>query len=305
MGDHEEMSRRQFMKAAVASAAAWSAANARHANETSGTNVQEKFPTVPFGNYKISRVLVGGNPVSGNSHVSNELSKEMADYFSAANIKAMLRKCEEQGINTWQSRGDAHIRRLLREYRNEDGGIQWIAQTASEFASFQQNAKDIASMQPIGIYHHGSRTDKYWFANKIDEVKEDVKYLRDLGVMVGIGSHIPQVLEYIEEHDWDVDFYMACFYNVNKKVNGEEAFLPDDPPAMCKLIQQTSKQCIAFKILAAGRNAKTPEELRRAFEFAFANIKPIDVVDVGMFPKYKDQVSENADLVEKLLQARG
>ncbi len=304
MGACEEMSRRRFMKTAAFSAATMTVASAGRADEMIKTDAQEKLPTVAFGDHRISRLLVGGNPVSGNSHVSSKLSKEMADYFSAANIKMMLRKCEERGINTWQARGDAHICRLLREYRNEGGSIQWIAQTASEFASFEQNAKDIASMQPIGIYHHGSRTDKYWAENKMETVRGDVKRLRDLGVRVGIASHIPQVLEYIEEHDWDVDFYLACFYNVNKKVNGDEAFLPEDPPAMCKFIKQTPKQCIAFKILAAGRNAQTSEDLRRAFAFAFTNIKPIDVVDVGMFPKYKDQVSENADLVRKLLQAR-
>ena len=305
MGDSEEMSRRRFMKAAAVSAAVMTTGKTGYADEMIGTDAREKLPTVSFGNYKISRLLAGGNPVSGNSHVSNELSKEMADYFSAANIKAMLRKCEEEGVNTWQSRGDAHIRRLLREFRNEGGTIQWIAQTASEFASFEQNAKDVASMRPIGIYHHGSRTDRFWSENKIDQVREDLRRLRDLGVRVGIASHIPEVLEYVEEHDWDVDFYMACFYNVTKKVNGEEAFLPEDPPAMCKFIKETPRQCIAFKILAAGRKAKTPEDLRRAFGFAFANIKPIDVVDVGMFPKYKDQVAENANLVRKTLQFSG
>ena len=40
-----------------------------------------------------------------------------------------------------------------------------------------------------------------------------------------------------------------------------------------------------------------------AFRFAFANIKPTDPVIVGMFPKYSDQVTENASIVRKLLQA--
>ena len=35
-------------------------------------------------------------------------------------------------------------------------------------------------------------------------------------VRVDIGSHIPEVLDYVEEKGWDVDFYMACFYNLYK-----------------------------------------------------------------------------------------
>jgi len=270
---------------------------------TSSKNISRRtFLEETTGDYQISRLIVGGNPVSGHSHVSAELSKEMIDYFSAANVKKMLKRCEEEGINTWQSRGDRHIMRLLNEYRNEGGKIYWIVQTASEFASFRKNVRDIAKMRPIAIYHHGSRTDRYWMNGEIDKIKDDLKIIRDTGVRVGVASHIPEVLEYIEEKDWDVDFYMACFYNINKRVNGKEAYLPEDREVMCRFIQQTPKQCIAYKILAAGRNARTPADVRKAFQFALDHIKPIDILDVGMFPKYSDQVGENATIVRELLQ---
>ena len=296
----QNLNRREFITAAsiaVSGIAATSCLQEKQSEKKS------ELPTVQFGEHRISRLIVGGNPLSGNSHVSRELDKEMVNYFSAAKIKKMLKQCEANGINTWQSRGDKHIRRLLREYRNDGGAIQWIAQTASEFASFEKNANDIARMKPIAIYHHGSRTDKYWHDNKIDDIKDDLKVLRDLGVLVGVASHDWECLTYIEDHDWDVDFYMACFYNPTKRVAGEEAYLPEDRQAMCRFIKQTDKQCIAFKILAAGRNANTPEDLRAAFEFAFANIKDNDVVDVGMFPKYKDQVAENTAIVREILTA--
>jgi len=41
-------------------------------------------PLVPFGPHQISRLIVGGNPISGNSHVSAALDNEMRDYFTAA-----------------------------------------------------------------------------------------------------------------------------------------------------------------------------------------------------------------------------
>jgi len=229
------------------------------------------------------------------------MDKDMLHYFTADNTKKLLKQCESNGVNTWQSRGDKHIRRLLLEYRDEGGNIQWIAQTASEFGSFAGNIRSIAAMKPIGIYHHGSRTDKYWNNGEIDKIQDDLKAIRDSGVRVGVASHIPEVLEYIEEKNWDVDFYMACVYNIKRNNDGQDAFLAEDRDAMCKFIQSTPKQCIAFKILAASRNAKTPEELRKAFEFAFQHIKPIDIVDVGMFPKYSDQVKENVQIVSNIL----
>ena len=121
-----------------------------------------------------------------------------------------------------------------------------------------------------------------------------------------MGTHKPEVIEYAEEKDWDVDFYMACFYNnVSKRYESAlvdptgkrepEEFSPEDPPKMCKVIQKTDKMCLAFKILAAGRKCGSQEEVRKAFEYAFANIKPKDAVIIGMFPKYEDQITLNVE----------
>ena len=40
--------------------------------------------------------------------------------------------------------------------------------------------------------------------------------MRECGVQVGLGSHIPEVIGYAEERGWDVDFYMTCFYNLSR-----------------------------------------------------------------------------------------
>jgi len=298
MKTYKKISRRTFIgttATVVTIAMSQSVAGSQHE-----INSAPAIPIISFGEHKISRLIVGGNPVSGTSHFSKEMDQEMLHYFTAENTKKLLKQCESNGVNTWQSRGDWHIRRLLLEYRDEGGNIQWIAQTASEFSSFKGNIRSIAAMNPIGIYHHGSRTDKYWNNGEIDKIQDDLKVIRDSGVRVGIASHIPKVLEYIEERNWDVDFYMACFYNIKRNNDGKDAFLAEDRETMCRFIQSTPKQCIAFKILAASRNSKTPEELRKAFEFAFQHIKPIDIVNVGMFPKYSDQVTENVQIVSDI-----
>ena len=66
---------------------------------------------------------------------------------------------------------------------------------------------------------------------------------------------------------------------------------------MCETIRKASKTCLAFKILAAGRTCDKPEQVRDAFKFVLENIKPTDAVIVGMYPRYTDQIKENADLV--------
>ena len=69
---------------------------------------------------------------------------------------------------------------------------------------------------------------------------------------------------------------------------------------MFKVIRATTKPCLAYKVLAAGRRIGSPAEVRRCFEEAFANIKPTDALIVGMYQQFGDQVGENAALVREI-----
>ncbi len=271
-------------------------------------------PLVPFGAHRISRLIVGGNPVSGNSHWSPEMDREMADYFSAANVKKLLAACEKAGINTWQSRADRHIMRLLREYRNEGGRIQWIAQTASELSDQFRNVRDAAASGAIGIYHHGSRTDALFRAGKLDDVKDMLKAMKDAGVRAGVGTHIPEVIDEIESRGWDVDFYMTCLYNLSRpkdeaaKLAGGglkgEFFYDPDREKMLERVRRTPKQCLIFKVYGAGRKCGSYEQMKGALEQVFRYAKPTDAVVIGMFPKQKEQVLENCRLLHEVLRPK-
>jgi hypothetical protein len=277
------------------------------ASVASVVQASQALPTVPFGPHSVSRLIVGGNPVSGNSHVSPELSAEMCDYFSAANVKKMLSECERAGINTWQSRGDHHIQRLLREYRQAGGRIQWIAQTAPEYGDVKRNVAEIAALKPIGIYHHGGQTDEYWNAGKIDQANEALKAIRQTGARVGLGTHMPEVVDYVESKGWDFDFYMTCVYNISRppeeaskvaghKVEGE-LFWDADREKMLSRVSRVSKTCLIFKVYGATRQCVSAASRQAAIDLAFQYAKPQDPVVIGMFPKYHEQVRENCRLV--------
>jgi hypothetical protein len=269
------------------------------------------MPTIQLGPYAVSRLIVGGNPVSGNAHTTNEQSREMRDYFTAANVKKLLRNCEQAGINTWQSRGDRHIQRLLAEYQAEGGRMQWIAQTASELADIPRHIRDLASCKPAGIYHHGSQTDKFWAAGKIEQAREMCKVIRDAGVPVGLGTHIPDVIDYVESKAWDVDFYMTCVYNLTRtpaeqaKLAGRavsgELFWDPDRAQMLERVRRTSKPCLIFKVYGASRNCGSPQQMLESLRMVARHAKPQDAIVIGMFPKRTEQVNENCRLVMQAL----
>jgi hypothetical protein len=270
------------------------------------STVADLMPKIKLGQHSLSRLIVGGNPFSGNSHFSGDLDWEMRQFHSTARIIATLREAEKWGVCAFQSRGDAHMMRLLTDYWAQGGKLKWIVQTASEMADIPGNIRAIARTGAIAIYHHGTRTDSLWKQGRYGEIRDSLKAMRDAGVLVGLGTHIPDAVRMAEDEAWDVDFYMACLYNLSRteresalvsgKANAEEVFEHADRDAMCAAIRAVAKPVLAFKILAASRLSRSQADLDGAFRYAFANVKPGDAVVVGLFSKYSDQVAANARL---------
>ena len=259
-----------------------------------------KLPTISIASHRVTRLIIGGNPYSGISHRSAAASQAMIDYYTTHQIMADLRQAEENGINTVLARADRHIMRVLNEYWNAGGTIQWIAQTPkdTEYADLNEYLQIIARYKPIAIYHHGGTTDKLYAEGRLDALHESLKHVRDLGCAVGIGTHDPLVLKHCYADGYDVDFYVCALYNHTRH---RELYLPDDRATAFTAIQAIPTPIIAIKVLAAGRN-----EPREALQLALENIKPTDAMAVGMYTQFQpDQIRQNVITVTKLLSESG
>ena len=269
-----------------------------------------RLPTVKLGKHTITRLIVGSNPFNGYCYSLPSLSQHMKEWSTPENVCRVLKGAQENGVNTWQFSYHDRAVSDLKKYQSEGGAIQWILLGGGPMKENLDLIPQAAALRPLGIVHHGGVTDERYRNGRMDKVQEFLKRVRDSGVLVGLSTHLPQVVEHAEERNWDVDFYMTCFYQFGRtqeelrKMLGElplgYVFLEKDPERMCRVIRQTPKTCLAFKILAAGRNADSPEKLETAFRFAFANIKPQDAVIVGMYPRFKDEIREDADIVRRL-----
>ena len=259
-----------------------------------------KLPTIAIGSHRVSRLIIGGNPYSGISHHSSVKSKEMEDYYTADRIIADLREAERCGINAVLARADRHIMRVLNDYRNSGGKIQWIAQTAkgSEYADLAEHLRLIARYQPIAIYHHGGTTDQLYDSGKLDTLHDALKLIRDLGSSPGLGTHDPHILKQCYHEGYDVDFYVCALYNHSRH---REMYLDADRNAAIAAIQAVHLPVISIKVLAAGRSEPLP-----AFQFALEHIKPIDAMAVGMYTKdHLGQIYENTTLVSRIIEEGG
>jgi hypothetical protein len=298
-------SRREFLGAASA------APLAAGGPAPSQTGAPAPFPTVEFGPHRITRLVLGSNPLFGYSHFNRVFDQVMREWMTLERRVETVLRAEQMGIGTWQLHYHRDSIATLRGVREKGGKVQPFLITDFELQQDFSMIPSVAKMGFLGIAHHGGRTDTAFRDGRMASVADFCKRTRDAGVMVGVSTHNPQVIDFIESAGWDVDYYMACFYRVTRtreearaQLGGEvplgEVFLENDPARMTKVIRQTKKPCLGFKILAAGRASANRAEVERAFRFAFANIKPNDAVIVGMWPKFKGEIEENAAIVRQL-----
>jgi hypothetical protein len=59
--------------------------------------------------------------------------------------------------------------------------MHWICQTAGEQPDPYANIREIAELDPIGIFHHGSVSDRLWQDGRFAEVEDRLKAVRDTG----------------------------------------------------------------------------------------------------------------------------
>jgi hypothetical protein len=265
-----------------------------------------RIPRVRFAGADISRLVVGCNPFYGFAHFNDTLAQIMREYYTPERVCEVLHQCSRFGINAYNYVNLGRAPQDWQRFLSEGGRLHLVMQGMGDPVPLVQNLK------PLAMYHHGGWTDRAFQAGKIGEVRDWCKRVRDLGVAVGVGTHKPDVIALVEEQGWDVDFYAGCVYNISRTpqewrtlLNGElmempgEIYVQSDPPRMYGVMRQTSKPCFAFKILAAGRVGE--RDMDQAFRTAFASIKPTDGIFVGVFPRVKDEVRENAERVHRLL----
>lgn len=261
------------------------------------------LPTVPFGPHTLSRLIAGANPVNGGSHLSRFVNMQMRRYFTDEQILRFLADCENAGITAWQS-GPGNLGHYAA-HRAAGGRLGYISLVHEDATSPDQLTRSVAG-GAIAVAHHGEVTDRLFRSGELDTIVPLLSRARDLGVMVGISTHMPAVVDYVESKGWDIDFYMTCVYERHRTreelrallgkvpIPVREVYLEEDPPRMYRAMRATSLPCLAFKILAAGRLCDRPETVEAAFEQAFREIKPTDAIIVGMYPEYEDQIGLNA-----------
>ncbi len=311
----KSLDRRSFLRSSLAGSAAWAtamsleerallAADQKGPSRSSGAAVNG-LPAAKIGDVAISRVICGGNLIGGYAHSRDLLyvSSLLKHYFTDEKIIETLELCEASGVNTINA-GTSSLG-VLKKYWDERGGqIQWLAQcvpSADDLTSDVQKAIDAGA---TGAYVIGNVGDAWTRANRVDLIGKVVEFIKQNGLIAGVGGHELETVVACEEAGLPVDFYMKTHHSTDywstrrpdqtKDVIDNysvDNYWDKHPQQTADYMRKVQKPWIAYKVLAAG--AVHPSD---GFKFAFEN--GADFLCVGMFDF---QVRENVIIAKNTL----
>jgi len=343
-GPAGEKSRRAFIQrigtAAAASSLAASVSSAqqppprRRAPEPypePGPLSKQPMPTIRLGKHNIGRLCLGINGIG--THYSNPLSRTFREWNTPEQLMKVLKHCDELGINL-----RIQTQNQVNDYNKQNDGHMMFSCNSGlgrRGTDPRETLKKLVALGPIAIHYAASAADDIWRRGEFNKVRDWCKMVQDLGVLVCVNGHIPEMFMKMEDEGWGLDYYMPALYlfgrthaeweklfefnpdlaplevgqlpteDDSEYYGGEIAWVRGDPPKMLKVIKQFKTPCLAFKILASGNlMANAQPKVQQAivearFKYVFENIKSTDGVVVAMWNKYEDQYALNKEYVIK------
>jgi hypothetical protein len=310
----EQVDRRSFLKTSMAAAAGavYTAGASRGANPQSATrHPQSEAPGVngmPMGrikNLRISRLISGGNLISGWAHSRDLIYVHnlMDHYNTPEKVLETLAALEENGVNTIIADPRKKPMEVFKKHWQRGGKIQWIAEGHPTPEDMKTNIKASVEWGASAVYLQGVIGDQWLKAGHVELLGECVEYIKSLGVPGGLGAHVLDVIINSEARGFEPDFYVKTLHHTNYWStrrpdqgtdvvgNGADNFWEPTPEKTIEFMKTVKRPWIAFKTLAAGAIHPTS-----GFKYAFQG--GADFICVGMFDF---QVREDAIIAKKTL----
>jgi hypothetical protein len=265
------------------------------------------LPTGAIGKVKMSRLICGGNLITGYAHSRDLIyvSNLLKAYFTEAKIMETWALCEQHGINTMIFHpSDRVALDIYRKYRAQGGKIQYLAQLDPPKDDLATQIKLSVDAGAVGALLVGNFGDAWTRDGEVDRIGKFVDLVKAQGIIAGVGGHELRTPQTVEKAGIKPDFYMKTLHSANywsarkpdqmKEVidnYGIDNYWCLDPQGTVRFFSELERPWIAYKVLAAG--AIPP---RAGFKHAFAN--GADFCVVGMFDF---QVAENVAIANQVL----
>jgi len=269
------------------------------------------MPMGKIGNVEISRLICGGNLISGYAHSRDLIyvSPLLKHYFSDEKILETWARCEEHGVNTMiLYPADRRAAALYERYRAEGGRIQYLAQVNPDKNDLLTPVRQAKDAGATGVFLLGNLGDAWTREGDVKHIGKLIEHIKDNGLISGVAGHELRTIVAVEKAGFAPDFYMKTLHGTNywstRRPDQRQEVIDNysidnywclDPEETIAYMSGIERPWIAYKVLAAG--AVHP---RAGFKHAFEN--GADFAAVGMFDF---QIEEDVAVATEVLKTAG
>lgn len=268
-------------------------------NQKSLNELEGEIPQGKLGGEKmVSRLIMGGNLISGWSHARDLIY--VSSLFKAYNTKEKifetLMLAERAGINTIT----IYVTQfpVINAYKKRFGSnLQTMSEIIPTKKDIYGQVDQVIDYGVDYILIQGAACDHRVRDGEIDVVMKCADYIKQQGYPVGLGAHSIQAMIACDEAGIEPDFYFKTmhhdqYWSAHPKKNrhpfvwGSNENIDHDqfhdnmwclfPEKTIDFVQKAKRPVVGFKVLAGG--AIHPED---GFQYAFDN--GADFICVGMF----------------------
>lgn len=265
--------------------------------------MDKKFPTTTVAGVELPRLLIGCNWISGFSHQTpardelirrrHHAPESVADIFEAfldEGINAVLGlfgtdKDLIDSVKLAQERTGKEMTLLDTVVINVDDSPMARHEAELEIkASAKRGAKFCLPLHSCveQLVNKNTKT--------IDRLPDYLKMIRDAGMIPGLSAHMPEIIQYTDENEYDVETYIQIF-------NCMGFLMQVEIESVAKIIHGAKKPVIAIKPCAAGRT--TPYV---GLNFSYNAIREQDMVCIGCFNPL--EAAEDAEYARAAIERR-
>ncbi|HEV2207807.1 MAG TPA: hypothetical protein VG167_03480 [Verrucomicrobiae bacterium] len=266
-------------------------------------------PCGAIGKVKISRLICGGNLISGFAHSRDLIyvSPLLKQYFTDAKILETWALCEQHGINTMiLNPSDTRAAALYQKHRSQGGRIQYLAQLGPDKENLRDPVTQAKAAGAVGAFLLGNYADAWTREGDVKRIGQLLSLIKAEGLIAGVAAHELRTVQAVEQANLNPDFYLKTlhstqYWSTRRPDQSKEVidnFAVDnywclDPQQTINYMSELRRPWIAYKVLAAG--AIHP---RAGFRHAFEN--GADFVAAGMFDF---QIAEDVAIANEMVPA--
>lgn len=261
------------------------------------------FPRTEVAGVSLSRMIIGTNWVLGWSHRSPAQDHQIKRKFSdGEKVYPLIKTFLDHGIDTIM--GPLQQERVLQEavqYAQEQSGKKLIVVDTPVInvddnpIARQQARETIRRSKECGatfcLVHHSS-AEQLVNKNKrtIDRLPDYLDMIRQEGMIPGVGAHMPEIIVYSDENEYDVETYIQIY-------NCAGFLMQVEVESVNRIIHEAKKPVMTIKSMAAGRVSPFV-----GLNFSWNTIRPCDMVTVGCFDP--EEAEEDIEISLAALERR-